>query len=235
MSDAARGSLEQSLESEPTLFDALAIRSLVRVLPDQATLVVGNSMPVRDADAFVAGSGRRLRVLANRGASGIDGVLSTALGVATASAGPTALVLGDLSFLHDCAALAFAARERIPLLVVVINNDGGGIFSYLPLRESLPAVSGDAFERFFGTPHGTDLQRVAAMGAGFFARVDDRAALDRTMAAALAASATGPAVVEVRTNREASRAAHQSIVRIAQAAAVAASNDLPTPASRRTA
>jgi len=224
ISAASRRSLESNLESDGALFDAVVLRSLVRALPDGATLVVGNSMPVRDADAFLAGGDGKLRVMANRGASGIDGVLSTALGIASASAGPTALVIGDLSFLHDSAALAFAARERIPLLVVVVNNDGGGIFSYLPLRDSLAAVPGaaDAFERFFGTPHGTDLGRVAAIGSGFFARVDQREALDGTIMdalAALAAPSSGPAVVEVRTDREAARLAHQSIVRAAQGAA----------------
>jgi len=238
MSAAALRSLEQSLESERTLFDALVLRSLVRALPDGATLVVGNSMPVRDADAFLAGSDCNLRVMANRGASGIDGVLSTALGIAAASAGPTVLVLGDLSFLHDCAALAYAARERIPLLVVVVNNDGGGIFSYLPLREALTEDASGAFERFFGTPHGTDLERVAAIGSGYFARVVDRGSLDATMATALAAAASGPAIVEVQCDREDARRAQQSIVRAAQAAAadaVAASRDNSTAASRRTA
>lgn len=237
VSAAARLSLEGNLEGEAALFDAHVLRSLVRALPDGATLVVGNSMPVRDADAFLASGERRLRVMANRGASGIDGLLSTALGIASASAGPTALVLGDLSFLHDSAVLAFAARERIPLLVVVVNNDGGGIFSYLPLRDSLAAGADDTFERFFGTPHGTDLQRLAETGARFFARVDERSALDDTIAAALAASASGPSVVEVRTNREAARIAHQSIVRAAQvvaADAATASRSAAATASRRT-
>jgi 2-succinyl-5-enolpyruvyl-6-hydroxy-3-cyclohexene-1-carboxylate synthase len=230
MSASARGSLEHDLISEATLFDAVVLRSLVGVLPDGATLMVGNSMPVRDADAFLGGSHRRLRVMANRGASGIDGVLSTGLGIAIASAaasaregacsGPTALVVGDLSFLHDSAALAFAARERIPLLVVVVNNDGGGIFSYLPLRDALGIDGTDVFERFFGTPHGTDLEKVAAIAGSFFARVDDRAGLDSALAAGLAAAASGPAVVEVLTSREGSRVAHQSIVSAAQAAVI---------------
>ncbi|MFN2424871.1 MAG: 2-succinyl-5-enolpyruvyl-6-hydroxy-3-cyclohexene-1-carboxylic-acid synthase [Candidatus Binatia bacterium] len=221
LSAAARAALDDGLDSEVTLFDAAVLRRLARVLPDGATLVVGNSMPVRDADAFLAGSERRLRVMANRGASGIDGVLSTALGIAASSPGPTVLVVGDLSFLHDSAALAFAARERIALLVVVVNNDGGGIFSYLPLRDAL-AGREDVFERFFGTPHGADLSVVAALGGGFFARVEDPSSLDDALAAGLAASASGPAVVEVRTEREAARVAQQSIVRSAQAAAASA-------------
>jgi len=221
LSAVARDSLEESLGSQSTLFDGVVVRSVVRALPDGATLMVGNSMPVRDADAFLAGSDRNLRVMANRGASGIDGVLSTALGIAASSAAPTALVVGDLSFLHDAAALAMAARERIPLLVVVVNNDGGGIFSYLPLRETLAGKADATFERYFGTPHGADLERAASIGAGFFARVEVSGDLDRTIAAALDAVVSGPAVVEVRTDREAGRVAHQAVVHRAQAAVTA--------------
>jgi 2-succinyl-5-enolpyruvyl-6-hydroxy-3-cyclohexene-1-carboxylate synthase len=226
MSSVTRDSLEAGLEHEPTLFDALALRSVAKALPDGATLVVGNSMPVRDAEAFLASDASRLRVLANRGASGIDGVLSTALGIAWALRhdGPTALVVGDLSFLHDSGALAMAARDRIPLLVVVVNNDGGGIFSYLPIHDTLERTDGtrDAFERYFGTPHGADLERISSVTGSFFARVEARRDLDPTMAAALAVSASGPAVVEVRTDREAGRRAQQAIVHAAQAAVTGA-------------
>ncbi len=237
MSSAARDSLEAGLERETTLFDALALRSVARALPDGATFVVGNSMPVRDAEAFLASDATRLRVMANRGASGIDGVLSTSLGVAWASRneGPTALVVGDLSFLHDSGALAMAARDRIPLLVVVVNNDGGGIFSYLPIHDTLGRTpdAGDAFERYFGTPHGADLERISSVTGAFFARVDARKDLDATIAAALAASAGGPAVVEVRTDREAGRRAQQAIVHAAQAAAGAPSRQEDSPGATR--
>jgi 2-succinyl-5-enolpyruvyl-6-hydroxy-3-cyclohexene-1-carboxylate synthase len=225
MSSLARESLEASFDEETTLFDAMALRSVASVLPDGATLVIGNSMPVRDAEAFLASDGVRLRVLANRGASGIDGVLSTALGIACASraGGPTALVVGDLSFLHDSGALAMAARDRIPLLVVVVNNDGGGIFSYLPIHDTLERTTGaaGAFERFFGTPHGADLERISSVTGAHFARVDSRRDLDPAIAAALVASASGPAVVEVRTDREAGRRAQQAIVLAAQTAVAA--------------
>jgi 2-succinyl-5-enolpyruvyl-6-hydroxy-3-cyclohexene-1-carboxylate synthase len=228
MSSVARDSLETSLAHETTLFDALALRSVAAALPDGATLVVGNSMPVRDAEAFLASDASRLRILANRGASGIDGVLSTALGIAAASRddGPTALVVGDLSFLHDSGALAMAARDRIPLLVVVVNNDGGGIFSYLPIHDTLertPAAA-DAFERYFGTPHGADLERISSVTGAYFSRVEARQDLDATISAAFAASAAGPAVVEVRTDREAGRRAQQAIVHAAQAAVTGAAS-----------
>jgi len=220
ISAIASRELDAGLAAAPATFDAIVLRSVVAALPEGSTLVVGNSMPVRDADAFLAGSSKRLRVLANRGASGIDGVVSTALGVAAACGTPAALLLGDLSFLHDAAALAMAARERIPLLIVVVNNDGGAIFSYLPLRESLERTKGGpaAFERYFSTPHGADLERVAALAGGFFARVENRRHLDATIASGLAATASGPAIIEVRTDREAGRLAQLRIVEAAQSA-----------------
>lgn len=222
LSAAARTSLEDSLGQDGPLLDGDVLRSLVRILPDDATLVVGNSMPVRDADAFVATSDRRLRVMANRGASGIDGVVSTALGIAASSDTPTALVLGDLSFLHDAAALAFAWARRIPLLIVVVNNDGGGIFHHLPLRRALARDGGqgsEIFERFFGTPHGADLAKVAALAGGFFARVEGGAELDAALMRGLESAAAGPAVVEVVSDRETARLRQVSIVEAAQAAA----------------
>lgn len=219
-SRCARDVLDRELDAAQALFDGVVLRRLVAALPGGATLFVGNSMPVRDADAFLGGDAREIRVMASRGASGIDGVLSAALGVASASGGPVALVVGDLSFLHDAAALAFAARERIPLAIVVVNNDGGGIFSYLPLAGTLAGVEGgDAvFERYFGTPHGADLERVASMTGAFFARSDRRETLDDSLASVLAAAAGGPAILEVRTDREAGRSAQIAAVRAAQAA-----------------
>lgn len=231
LSDAARIALDAGLDAGDTLFDGQVLRSVAVVLPEGATLFVGNSMPVRDADTFLAARSKRLRVFANRGASGIDGVLSTALGMAAAAAAEddgaaTALVIGDLSFLHDVGALAFAVRERLPLLIVVVNNDGGGIFSYLPQRGL-----GDAFERFFGTPHGTDLEKSAGLLDGRFARVAVKAELDATLEAALAASASGPFLVEVCTDREAGRAAQLAIVDGARQAALFAESASTTPSS----
>jgi 2-succinyl-5-enolpyruvyl-6-hydroxy-3-cyclohexene-1-carboxylate synthase len=229
LADAARIALNAGLDAGDTLFDGQVLRSVAAALPEGATLVVGNSMPVRDADTFLAARSKRLRVFANRGASGIDGVLSTALGMASTAtattdaakrnttsnnAAATALVVGDLSFLHDVGALAFAVRERLPLLIVVVNNDGGGIFSYLPQRGL-----GEAFERFFGTPHGTDLEKAAGLLDGRFARVTTMAELDTTLVSALSAAASGPFLVEVCTDREAGRAAQLEIVDRAREAA----------------
>jgi 2-succinyl-5-enolpyruvyl-6-hydroxy-3-cyclohexene-1-carboxylate synthase len=113
-------------------------------------------MPVRDVEWF--GFARAdLRHLANRGANGIDGVVSTAVGVAAAGV-RTALLIGDVAFLHDSNGLLGLTDRGVDLTLVVLDNDGGGIFSFLPQRHQLPA---DRFERLFGTPHGLDLVAVA--------------------------------------------------------------------------
>ena len=131
-------------------------RHLTATLPAGSTLVVSSSMPVRDVEWF--GVPRAdLRVLANRGANGIDGVLSTAAGVA-ANGARTTLLVGDLAFLHDVNGLLGSANRQLDLTIVVVDNDGGGIFHFLPQRSSLAA---DRFERLFGTPHGLDLVAVA--------------------------------------------------------------------------
>ena len=118
-------------------------------------------MPVRDLDSFFGGSDQPIRVLANRGANGIDGVISTALGVAAVSEGPTVLVLGDLSAYHDMNGLLAAKLHRLNATIIVLNNDGGGIFSFLP-----QAGYTDNFEQLFGTPHGLNFEAAARMYSG---------------------------------------------------------------------
>ncbi len=175
-----RARLDNELAREPRMFEGKVLTELIGLLPDGAALHVGNSMPVRDLDTFVGVSGRAASLFCNRGANGIDGVLSTALGAAAARTGPTALVVGDVSFLHDIGALEAASRHRIHLLVVVINNDGGGIFSFLP-----QSALGATFESFFGTPHGLEFGPAAAMFRGRHAVVSSWRDFARLAGAAL--------------------------------------------------
>ncbi len=180
-------------------------------LPAGATLVVSSSMPVRDLEAYGLPRARPPRVLANRGANGIDGVVSTALGVALAAGGPTVALVGDLAFLHDASALVRTAELEANLTVVVADNAGGGIFSFLPPARSL----GDApFDRLFGTPQSSDPAEVAT---GFGWPVDDLGpgasldafdnALDRRLAEG------GMAVIRVRLpDRSDNVALHDRII-----------------------
>lgn len=181
--------------------EARLARDLVSALPAGSLLVLGSSKPVRDVDLY-APPREGLTVLANRGAAGIDGTLSTALGAALAhqraGGGPAYALMGDLTFLHDANGLVLGPAEPRPdLCIVVVNNDGGAIFALL--EQGAPAHAG-AFERVFATPHGVDLAALCAATDTPYARVDDTAGL----AAALAPQA-GVRVVEVRTDRSAVR------------------------------
>jgi 2-succinyl-5-enolpyruvyl-6-hydroxy-3-cyclohexene-1-carboxylate synthase len=204
-SSTVREVANRLLEAEPGLFQGAVVRRLTGVLPDGALVMVGNSMPVRDMGTFVGGSDRQIRIVANRGANGIDGVLSTALGMAAVRAEPTYLVVGDLSFLHDLGALQIAARHATDLCVVLINNDGGGIFSFLP-----QAGVGEAFEPFFGTPHGLDVEPAVRMCGGEYTRVRSLDALDAALRSG--AGRSGLRVLEVRTRRQQSVMQHRRIV-----------------------
>ena len=149
-------------------FEGLPFALLGEILPDDALLWAGNSMPVRDLDAWLPAGPRAIRPLANRGANGIDGVVSTALGSAAAGVGPVVLVVGDLSFLHDLNALVAARLHDLTATIVLVDNDGGGIFSFLAQATTdLPEVGLPAhYEELFGTPHGLDLGPVVtALGA----------------------------------------------------------------------
>jgi 2-succinyl-5-enolpyruvyl-6-hydroxy-3-cyclohexene-1-carboxylate synthase len=151
--------------------------ALDRTLPVGANLVVANSMPLRDLDAFMPVGDRPLRILANRGASGIDGQVSTALGVAAGSSAPTVLFTGDLALLHDVGGLTAAGRLGLDLTVVLVDNDGGGIFRFLPIADE----SHIDHHRLFHTPHGLDLGHAAALAGGNLHRPTDRVGLDQVL------------------------------------------------------
>jgi 2-succinyl-5-enolpyruvyl-6-hydroxy-3-cyclohexene-1-carboxylate synthase len=182
--------------SEPRL-----ARDLAAALPDGALLWVASSLPIRDLDQHMAPR-EGLRVLASRGASGIDGLVSAAIGAALAhqahGGGAAAALLGDLAFLHDHSGLVLGPDEPRPdLAIVVVNNDGGGIFSMLE-----QAQFGAPFERVFGTPHGTDLAAAAAAVRVPYQRLADAADLPDVLAAATCAGA-GIRLIEIQAGRAA--------------------------------
>ncbi len=172
-----------SASDEGDGLSGLAVAAAVaRSVPAAGQLFVSNSMPIRLLDLAMANRDTPRRVFCNRGASGIDGVTSTALGVAAATGRPTLLFTGDLAFLHDLSGLLLARREAIALTIVVLDDDGGGIFSFLPVASQGEGV---AFERLFRTPHGVDLARAAALFELDYFPVALPAELEKALAAAV--------------------------------------------------
>lgn len=205
--EAARGALASHSASLDEPFEGAALAEVAARIPAGGTLFVSSSMPVRDLDAFARGDGRPLRVLANRGANGIDGVVSSALGAAAAcregGGGPLVLVIGDIAMYHDMNGLLAAKLHRLDATIVVINNDGGGIFSFLP-QAAHPAH----FEQLFGTPHGLDFAPAAALYGARYHRVASHEALGEAVAAATVAG--GLHLVELRTDRVRNVALHRA-------------------------
>jgi 2-succinyl-5-enolpyruvyl-6-hydroxy-3-cyclohexene-1-carboxylate synthase len=180
-------------------FEGRIFGELADLLPSGANLFVGSSMPVRDLDTFFPKRQAPARLLANRGANGIDGVVSTALGVAAVSPGPTVLVLGDISLYHDMNGLLAAGRHGISLVLVVVHNDGGGIFSFLPQAGAEAATDQWSFEELFGTPHGLDFAHAAALYGATYTRPESWERFQD--AVRLGFSRGGLHIVEVRTDR----------------------------------
>jgi len=207
------GAIERLVFEEDDLFEPRAIRELSEALPDGAIVYVSNSMPVRDLDAFLPVSTRQLRVLANRGANGIDGMISSALGAAASQPQPVVLLTGDLALLHDVGALQAARRHSLNLSVVVFDNNGGGIFSYLPIADS---ARPEVFETHFRTPHGADLGGIVSGFGAEFARISSWEHFRASLKSALAAP--GVSVVEIPVDRDRSVAHHREIdFRVSQA------------------
>jgi 2-succinyl-5-enolpyruvyl-6-hydroxy-3-cyclohexene-1-carboxylate synthase len=192
-------------------FEGSPFAEAADALPDGSILIAGNSMPVRDLDAFLPGGTMSLRCLGNRGANGIDGVVSTALGVAAAGVGPVVLVVGDLSFLHDLNALVAARLHGLSATIVLVNNDGGGIFSFLPQASTERPDVGlpELYETLFGTPHGIDVAPIVGALGGEHRLVDPGQLAD-----ALRASADRPGVrvLELRTERRRNVELHRACV-----------------------
>ena len=185
------------------LSEPLVVRSVSRNVPPDHGLVVANSMPVRDLDAYSAPDGAPVPVAANRGASGIDGTVATAAGFARGLGGPATLLIGDLALLHDLNSLAML--RDVHVVVVVLNNDGGGIFSFLPV-----ASQKRFFEPYFGTPQGVGFEPAARMfGLGYLSPGTTEEFVGSYREACASDYST---LIEVRTDRGENVALHRKVL-----------------------
>ena len=203
----ARGALEAAFADAPWGEPLIAREAALAA----ELLYVASSMPVRDVDAFAP---RRGRVLVNRGLNGIDGIVSSAAGAAAVTGARAIALVGDLALLHDLGGLVAAARLELPMTVLCVNNDGGGIFEFLPIAQHR-----ERFEELFATPHGLDLEGAARLCHAEFVRATE----GRGLRAALQRPAGGLRLVEARTDRAANVAQHRAL----QAAVIAALGDPP--------
>lgn len=189
----ARDAMQSASASFADLFEGRVFVELQRGLPAGGSIFASNSMPVRDLDSFLVSDAKPLAAVSNRGANGIDGVVSSALGHAAGSGGPTALVIGDIAFYHDMNGLWAARRHGLDLTVVLVNNNGGGIFHYLP-----QSAHDALFEEWFGTPPDLDFRHAAELYGGRYTLADG---WDTFAKALEAAREGGLHIIEVRTDR----------------------------------
>ncbi|GCE47139.1 2-succinyl-5-enolpyruvyl-6-hydroxy-3-cyclohexene-1-carboxylate synthase [Thermosporothrix hazakensis] len=204
-----RQTLRQTMEHFEEPFEGRLFTELAETLPANSILFAGNSMPVRDLDTFFWHTEKPVAIYGNRGANGIDGVVSTALGISAATTAtgekePVFLVIGDLSFFHDMNGLLAAHLHKLDLTIILVNNDGGGIFSFLP-----QAAHPEHFEALFGTPTGLEFHHVVEMYNGNYALVSDwsefRAFVEQSV------EMGGLHVIELRTERESNVQMHRQL------------------------
>jgi len=187
----ARTALDEELSKQTRLTEPLCAVTVSEAIAAGTNLVVSSSMPVRDLEWF-APPRDGVRVFSNRGVNGIDGVVSTAVGVALSSKSPTALLIGDIAMLHDSNGLLNLIRRDAQLKIIVIDNEGGGIFSFLPQAQ---AMEGDQFEQLFGTPHSVDFAALAKTHGIAFTWVATAEELRRELAN------SDTSIIGVRTDR----------------------------------
>jgi 2-succinyl-5-enolpyruvyl-6-hydroxy-3-cyclohexene-1-carboxylate synthase len=202
--EAILGVLAASGCGEPSVAAELGV-----LLPEEATLFVASSMPVRDIETFWPVRPDPPRVLCNRGANGIDGTVSSAFGAAAASRDPVVLLIGDVALAYDMSALLAARRLDLKLTIVLINNEGGGIFDFLPVAGSPMALTDDVYTRHIATPTGLDFAAAAKLYGLDHEAVQDvatfRAALERALAS------PHSTIVECRTQRTANVELHSRV------------------------
>ena len=188
------------VQEETALFEGRTIHMLQQMMPDEGQILVANSMSIRDMDYFWASGRSQAMVYGNRGTNGIDGTVSTALGFST-NGKATVMVTGDLSFFHDLNGLAIGKTHGMNLTIILHNNDGGGIFQYLPQKGT------DDFDYLFNTPQGIDYSGLATLYGLDYVKVTNNAELEQAMEQYIGTE--GIHLIEVPTSKEGSRELHK--------------------------
>ncbi|MCH7946197.1 MAG: 2-succinyl-5-enolpyruvyl-6-hydroxy-3-cyclohexene-1-carboxylic-acid synthase [candidate division Zixibacteria bacterium] len=196
--------LNDILSSSDAISEPAVSRAISGQIAKGAALFLGNSLPVREMNMFAAVDGNSAAVEYNRGVSGIDGTIATAVGYANGRRSPVTLVVGDLTFLHDLNSLKLVHDSKQSLTIIVFNNDGGGIFSFLPV-----AALAEDFEKFFGTPHGLSFEHAAGQFAlDYF---QPKSIKEFSQVYATCQKSNKSSVIEVKTNRSENYKLHQEI------------------------
>ncbi len=209
---AARAALAAELDTDGAISEPALHRALGRAHGDGDLVYTASSMPIRDQEAFLPPSETNALFLCNRGANGIDGLVSSGIGAAHATGRPTTILTGDLGLLHDIGGLA-ALRDSLatPVRIVVVDNDGGGIFHFLPQEQ---ALGGEEFETLLGTPRGIDVGKAADLFGIPHRRLESLADLPDALAA-------GTGLIEVTVDREANVDLHRRLAALVSQALVA--------------
>jgi 2-succinyl-5-enolpyruvyl-6-hydroxy-3-cyclohexene-1-carboxylate synthase len=197
----ASGAIVEALADEAEITEPALHAALGRAYRDGDLVYTSSSMPIRDQEAFLAPGEADVLFLCNRGANGIDGLISSGIGAAEATGKPTTIVTGELGFLHDLGGLAALRDVTTPVRIVVIDNGGGGIFHFLPQKSALEA---EEFEPLFGTPRAVSVEKAAALFDLPYTRLNFLDELPTALAA-------GTGLIEVRTDRQTNVAAHRRI------------------------
>jgi len=202
---AAEGAIGAELDSLERPSEPGLQRELGRRYRDGELVYTASSMPIRDQEAFLGAGEADVRFLANRGANGIDGLVSSGIGAAAATGRPTWIVTGELGLFHDMNALAALRHVKTPVRIVVIDNGGGGIFGFLPQAEQL---DDEELEALLGTPLGLQSERIAALYELPFVRIESLGDLE-------AAAGLHTALIELRTDRAENVALHRRLTEAA--------------------
>lgn len=203
---AADALVQPALAEMPDPFEPKVYAALAGALPEDANVWVASSMPIRDVETFFPQTSTNLCFLSNRGANGIDGTVSSALGAAIASGGQGVLVTGELALMHDLGGLMAARRRGVKLTIVCVNNDGGGIFDFLPVSEHADA---DIYREHIVTPSDANLEQIAALAGLHYTRA--------VTPDEVGAAAQSPGVIEVRTDRAENVRMHRELFAVVEA------------------